>query len=203
MTSNTCTFMRIILILIISLLISLPASSQESSPISYRPFFWQKGYPLQWEHFQGKPDPSDLVHGAVTYAGIDVKVEKLEPWSGIITFKATAIFDQALSWVNPAKKDTRLLAHEQLHFDIAEVYARRLEKKLNSLRLTQGDKSKVKRLHQRYTQAQLAFQESYDKETLHGIKHREQQAWRRKIDQLLRQSETSSFHTRATPARKK
>lgn len=148
-------------------------------------FFWHPGHPLQWEHFKGPVDSDDPVHGAVTYAGIDLQAEKHHPWSGYISFKAVAVFDKNLSWVKPDCKNEQLLSHEQLHFDIAELYARKLEKKLNSLRLTLKDKRKIKQLQQEYTRDQLEVQKKYDKETLHGLNSVKQKLWRKNISHQL------------------
>ena len=167
-----------------------PTQHTQSSPTTIEKnkgtfIYWQKGKTLKWENFKGQMDHSDVVHGAVTFAGIDLKVAKIHPWSGEITFEASGIFDMDLSWVKPGTMDAQLLAHEQLHFDIAEVFARKLQAKLNSLRLTHKDSKKIKSLQQTYTHKQLELQKKYDEETLHGLRTEKQKAWRHAIDQQL------------------
>lgn len=142
---------------------------------------WQRRRPLQWHDFKGKPEATDKIHGAVTYAGLDVEVEDNSP----IRFSVVAIFDQQRSWVHPEKKDAQLLAHEQLHFDIAAVYAYKLEQKLNSLR-NKWNRETVKDLIALYRQAQLEAQTRYDEDSLHGIRREQQKAWRSLINQELR-----------------
>ena len=151
---------------------------------------WQEKVPLQWNHFKGKPDAADKVHGAVTYAGIEVQVEKVQFPAGNIQFKAMAVFDQGRSWVQVGHTDSLLLAHEQLHFDITEVYARKLTKKLNSLQLRKKDKALIKKWQQRYWQAQKAAQQLYDDESVHGLHFERQQAWRALIDAELRRTDS-------------
>lgn len=143
---------------------------------------WQKRRPLQWHDFKGRPEYTNHIHAAVTYAGLDVQLQD----DGPIRFRVEAVFDPQLSWVHPKKKDPQLLAHEQLHFDITEVYARKLENKLNSLN-NKRDRKKIKELIADYKQLQLNAQAQYDKESLHGIRQESQQAWRMLIDRELQQ----------------
>lgn len=150
---------------------------------------WSSKAPLQWVHFQGKPETDDQVHGAVTYAGIEVLVDQVLFPSGNIRFKAHAIFDQKRSWVKKGQPDSALLAHEQLHFDITEVYARKLMHKLNELRLSKKDKALVKKWQKRYQEAQLNAQKLYDRESVHGLHFEQQQAWRTLIDAELQQTD--------------
>ena len=146
---------------------------------------WQANQPLSWENFKGVPDKDDWVHGAVTYAGFDVQVEEVHFFSREVLFKVVAVFDQRQSWVKPEKKDSGLLAHEQLHFDIAELFARKLEKKLNSLKVSVHDKAVVKKWQDYFTKAQLSLQNKYDHETVHGIRKEQQLAWQQEISRQL------------------
>ena len=162
--------------------LALPSLAQQSS----RLLEWKKGALLEWGNFKGKADPADMVHAAVTYAGIEVKIDNVEFLSGHTTFIAKGVFDQHQSWAHPERRDSRVLSHEQIHFDIAEVYARKLQQKLNSQKIRKQDREKVKKLQQLYTQAQLATQSRFDEESLHGLNTSVEQAWRRQIDQELR-----------------
>lgn len=145
---------------------------------------WEEGRLLGWHHFKGAPDPADKVHAAVTYAGIDLQVERTK-LKGELIFRARAVFDQQQSWAHPQRQEALILRHEQAHFDITEVYARKLEKKLNALKLRRQDKKIVKQLLDQYTRAQLATQANYDAQTVHGLHGDQQQAWRELIDREL------------------
>ncbi|WP_017732450.1 DUF922 domain-containing protein [Nafulsella turpanensis] len=142
---------------------------------------WQPSRLLHWNDFRGEPEATDKIHGAVTYAGLDVELEDERP----MRFSVVAVFDRQRSWVQPERKDDLLLAHEQLHFDIAAVYALKLEKKLNSL-ANKWDRKGIKSVIADYQQAQLKAQEQYDEESLHGIRQEQQQAWRKLVDRELR-----------------
>ena len=164
-------------------LLAVPSMAQKRTPL----LNWEANKPLKWENFKGRPDASDVVHAAVTYAGIALTIEKYNPAKGTTTFGARAVFDQQQSWVHPTGKDEGVLAHEQLHFDITEVYARKLQKKLNSLNLNKKrDKEQIIELQEFYNQQQLATQARFDKETLHGLHADKEKMWRNKIQQELK-----------------
>lgn len=172
--------MHRLLLLLLLLFACLSAPAQQSAHFLY----WEEGKPLNWQHFKGKPDTKDKVHAAVTFAGIDLQVEGVN-LLGEITFRARAVFDQQLSWAFAERQNPAILQHEQMHFNIAEVYARKLERKLNSLKIRQSQKAAASKLLQRYTQAQLASQARYDSQTVHGLNHKKQQAWQELIGQEL------------------
>ena len=175
--------MRLLVFIVLFLFPLAPSFAQQRGTLA-----WKAGEPLQWSHFKGKPDATDKVHGAVTFAGFDIKVEKISFPGGTIRFKARAVFDQQRSWVKAGEPDSHLLAHEQLHFDITELYARKLTKKLNALQLKSKDKAQIKKWQNYYFQAQMETQKQYDRESVHGLHFEMQEVWRELIDAELKAS---------------
>ena len=147
---------------------------------------WSHTRPLTWADFKGKPEAHDDLHAATTYAGIRLEVEEVAFPSGKITFKTEALFDPQRSWAHPERIDDHVLAHEQIHFDIAEMYARQLARKLNKLQLTSKNKHSAQKYFQQYSQLQLKAQQQYDRECAHGLDKEKQQVWRSKLDKELR-----------------
>lgn len=157
---------------------------------------WSAELPLRWSDFTGQPDNPDDVYAAATYAGLEMRVAEVSR-SGQVIYKVRAIFDSHRSWVHPHRMDDYVLAHEQLHFDIAEAYARRLERKLNALKLKVRDKEVAKRLLQRYNDAQHKDQQRYDKECVHGLNREKQVEWRQRMDRELQIRRSASGMARA------
>lgn len=147
--------------------------------------WWSAEAPLQWRDFRGKPGLADAEFAAATYAGLELSVEDVAI-SGHVTYRVRAVFDCKRSWAHPHRTDDRVLAHEQLHFDIAAAYARRLERKLNALKLKVKDKEVAKRLLHQYNRVQQQDQERYDIECIHGLNQEKQQQWRQRFDKELR-----------------
>ena len=78
-----------------------------------------------------------------------------------------------------------LLEHEQIHFDIAELYARGTRKAFDDVRNPCGNPSAVEDISDHNNELSARAQQNYDEETLHGTLPGAQAAWTRKIRALL------------------
>src|SRR5690606_40361550 len=54
-------------------------------------------------------------------------------WSSDVCSSDLSYFNPHLSWVVPASRNDYLLKHEQLHFDITELHARKLRRELANI----------------------------------------------------------------------
>lgn len=71
-----------------------------------------------------------------------------------------------------------MLRHEQVHFDIAAIYACRLKQELEStFFFPENFKEQLRNIYQSLNQATAAEQARYDMETLHGIDADAQARW--------------------------
>lgn len=143
--------------------------------------------PLTWQDFKGKPAADDGFH-ASTNSGISYS------WSARIVgeeihlvYTVEASFYPQNSWVR--EKAESLLAHEQLHFDISELHARFLRKRLAEFQ-PQGQKD-LKRafrgIYEKTEAARRQMQEQYDLETRHGSSAKAQKSWEQKVVSALRE----------------
>jgi len=144
---------------------------------------WAANRPLTWADFQGRPRLGEA-EAALTSADL-LSGAKCQDF--VFTATVTPTFDPATSWVRDAKAASpALLRHEQLHFDLAEVYARRLRQQLQAAHL---NCEKLQPAFNRLTQAvynQWSNDENrYDVETSHGLNAPKQAAWDRQIQQQL------------------
>ena len=141
---------------------------------------WNEFYKLQWDDFQGEPDENSLGD-----AGAAVKISA-KPFlvKNRIKYDVVATFNRKKSWARD--KSVSLLAHEQLHFDIAELYARKIRKKISELR-DQGVND-IKTYNSAIQELLLESNEAderYDLETLHGALSRKQATWAAKVKNEL------------------
>ena len=154
-----------------------PAQSLKLPPGSIR---WSAERPLTVADFQARPRPSETL-AALTSTDINTGAScRNDELRGT----ARASFDPASSWVrDPARLTPALLRHEQLHFDLTEVYARRLRQQLALLQLPCEQMSPAfQRLSQAgYAAWQLA-EDAYDRDTRHGLDAAQQARW----EQLVR-----------------
>jgi len=128
---------------------------------------WSADRPLQWTDFTGAID-SKSSYDAWTYSGMsytytwnysgdDINVEvNIDSW-----------FEKDQSWVKKSKMSPALLAHEQLHFDIAELHSRYLEEAINNFEYTENVEAEVDSIYNAIFNQLLAAQIKYDEESEH------------------------------------
>lgn len=107
-----------------------------------------------------------------------------------------ALMNKDFSAVKHGARNAYTLAHEQLHFDIAETVARRLSVELarlegrgSTVAAAQGDL--VRQLEERFAAGLEAFadlQRRYDEETAHGVKKKKQKQWAEKVPEMFAQA---------------
>ncbi len=94
--------------------------------------YWAKGYQLSWDDFQGNA-PSDHVLGASSTVspGVNWTIK-----NNLLVIDSRSYFDKTKSWSKPSERTSELLMHEQGHFDIGEIYARKFRRHLEDARFS-------------------------------------------------------------------
>jgi predicted secreted Zn-dependent protease len=141
---------------------------------------WNEYYTLTWEDFQGQ-----ATEGSMGDAGTAVQI-KATPYyvKDKVRYNVFAYFDRSKSWSRD--QSTLLLAHEQLHFEIAELYARKIRQKIADL-----EKKGVNDVKTYNAAINAILNESnevdqrYDVETLHGAMQKKQAQWQKTVKQEL------------------
>ncbi len=169
------------------LVVLLPAANGQPQPRNDSPndlLSWNEFYELQWYDFQGTP--GDNARGD---AGTAVQI-KAKPFrvKNTLDYDVVAVFNRKKSWSRD--QSPALLAHERLHFDIAELYARKIRKKIAELQASGVNDVKtynaeIEKLLSESNDADY----QYDIETLHGALLRKQEAWTRKVKDGLKKLE--------------
>jgi hypothetical protein len=145
---------------------------------------WQPDRPLTWADYKGRPDPeSDAAASTTTYLGIEYNIK-----SSQFSFRIHSRFSCDKSW--GLHKTAYILSHEQGHFDIAEIYARILNKRMSEYRFDRRTYSKdLKKIYEEVVEEKEEMQNRYDKETNHSIYKVKQVEWLDKIQLMLVQTE--------------
>ncbi|MDB9754936.1 DUF922 domain-containing protein [Winogradskyella sp.] len=139
---------------------------------------WNATRKLTWADFKATPDTtSDAV--ALTASGITFGYSVKTAGRKITDFTTTveAHFYPNKSWCFKAKSNNYILAHEQLHFDITELYARMFRAQLTKLVVNQNVKAQMQRLHQKINTAVNETQKRYDMQSNHSINTKVQKEW--------------------------
>jgi hypothetical protein len=143
---------------------------------------WQKSRRLTWNDYKGKKQKRFAAASTVysMYRTIYVGTDK----NSMASVKA--VFYPKDSWKGNYLDDA-LLAHEQRHFDIVELYARKLRKQLSEIKVKdkKDAEQKLDSLHALIDKEMDAFQDKYDEETDYSMAHNEQISWIKKIDAAI------------------
>lgn len=145
---------------------------------------WVTERPLTWHDFQCAPKRNgDAVASTSTSLGIAYHIKNY-----VLTYEITCNFSKTKSW--GLVKTPYILAHEQAHFDITEIFARKLHQSLMEYEFDQRTyKKDINSIYQQIVAEKEAFQEAYDKETDHSRNKRVQYEWLERIDNILIETE--------------
>ena len=168
---------------LIFLLLAAPSPAPQTDGTNARPIEWTTERKLRWQDFAMKAlvRSSDDSHSWVGFETV---------WTcdrRNFVFHVTTTFDPSQSWVKPGSQNDVLLRHEQTHFDLTEVAARQLRKRLADLNdpcrsFVMGE---IDRLIADQRQPWKQAQELYDRETGHGTNEMRQRFWDERTQTLL------------------
>jgi len=145
---------------------------------------WKADRKLTWADYQAAPDPeSDAAASTTTYLVIDYNISNTR-----FSYKIKSMFSKTRSW--GVHKTAYILSHEQGHFDLAEVFARKLNKKMSEYKFNRKTYQKdLDRIYNSVTKEKSETQNLYDSETRHSINKVKQAEWLEKIDRMLKEYE--------------
>jgi len=163
---------------------------------------WDTARPLTWSDFRGVAPPTSgnftepaaihmTIHWRVSYSATSANGRT---WSGRVeTAEVTNVMSPALSWAVPGQVNPLILLHEQTHFDLNEVYRRKLENALLCVQAQGSSQQGVvdalnERVHaiaQQLLDRLVAVQDIYDAETSPGINQAAQNRWKDQVSLWL------------------
>ena len=145
---------------------------------------WKAGEKLSWSDFKKAPDPSSpnaaLTSTIINYDFGYNSVDGLK-------FHIHCQFNKNNSWGRT--KTDYILSHEQGHFDIAEIFARKLNKAFKEYTPTSNIKKDINKIYVDIVHQYEARQKNYDKETNFSINKPQQEEWLKKISDELKETE--------------
>ncbi len=139
---------------------------------------WSENERLNWSDFKGKP-PSNINAAALTASGLTFDFSAKTTQTKLIEFKAIveARFYPAQSWYRKEYINPVVLAHEQLHFDITELHARKLRKQITEANFTINIKREISKLHRTINKLLEEMQNKYDRESDYSRSIETQRKW--------------------------
>jgi hypothetical protein len=147
---------------------------------------WNERTGIDWTDFRGIPDnrsPYDAqANSGLKYSysysvGNNNKIN--------VQFDVNSFFNSQLSWSKSQKQTHILLDHEQLHFDISEVHARKLKKTLSAFHFSKNVKKEAEKIFSKINGDRLQMQNNYDLESDHSKNDKQQAKWAAFIQEEL------------------
>lgn len=140
---------------------------------------WEPGLKLEWSDFQSIKKVGKNFSIAASTCGFG--------YNGIIQGNEVKInvyvrFYCQESWRNPDFGSADVLEHEQLHFDICELYGRKFYKAITELRKEDKlNEKNILKIYNRLVNEYDEFQDEYDDETNHSTIASAQKQWNASI----------------------
>ena len=150
---------------------------------------WTPSQRLSWEDFQCEPKRgTDAVASTSTSLGIAYQMQ-----NGKLTYHITCNFSKIKSW--GLMKTDYILAHEQGHFDITEIFARKLNEALQNYEFNKRTfKKDINDIYQSIVSQKEEYQKMYDDDSDHSRNRKQQYDWLAKIQKLLDETESYAVY---------
>ena len=147
---------------------------------------WSSERRLEWADFKGKPFKTAWA-AAITASGITYEFSSMVENDDVnLDITISTFFYPKESWVQPESSNDVILSHEQLHFDISELFARKMRKRVAEARFTKNVKAEIKKIYRDILKELSAFQKKYDYETNFSRNLEKQLEWNARIANALR-----------------
>lgn len=163
-------------------IVSFTPDYQSSDPGSDT-IYYAAQRPLGWKDFQGKPTKLSE-DAAVCYSSFGYIGKAMQHRDTIfVTVTLQVFFVKSASWVKPGEVDDYSLQHEQLHFDLTKIAAEYYRKTVLATPMHPDDyDSYLQYLFLDAFRYMNRLQDQYDTETRHGMDHRAQAMWDKKVE---------------------
>lgn len=162
-------------------------SSVETTEISKSIILWSETNKITFSDFKGIPDKNSK-YEAISHVGINYNYSYNDEG-----FKVTvhSTFNKDSSWIKV--NSLRLIYHEQGHFDISELFARKFKAKLANAEFKRKDFIiKLDKFFKNILDEENKFHNQYDLESNFSLDSLNQAKWKLKIDSSLIEYKTFS-----------
>jgi hypothetical protein len=156
---------------------SLNSESNSVAPDRSSQFEWNDHNKLSWEDFRGEINANTEESAAATHCGIGFRTKTVSTGKNpeIIVYNT---FYTNKSWVKSDAKLPSILNHEQGHFDLCEIYTRKLRARMSKFDFKVNDvKQNLMSIYTDISNEYESRQHAYERETIHGTNLEQQNKW--------------------------
>ncbi|HRO43280.1 MAG TPA: DUF922 domain-containing protein [Flavipsychrobacter sp.] len=148
---------------------------------------WSKDKKLSWDDFRGLiPNDAEEQTAAATYCGIGFETNTISSKNSDLKIRVYNTFYIGQSWARPEEMNEDVLAHEQGHFDLCELYTRKLRERMANVSVNVNTlKPVLRKIYEDLQREYQARQEDYEVETAHGVNLPQQKKWQEILESEL------------------
>ncbi|HEX8357834.1 MAG TPA: hypothetical protein VF610_10495 [Segetibacter sp.] len=168
--------MRYILFTFLCWIFVFPLFGQESY------IRWNYDQQLRWEDFGGKASDTSKF-AAETFA--EICYQYTSDNGKDFEFEVYATFNRNSSWFRKEMQCENLLKHEQLHFNIAALFAEKLRRDFKNYCFSANYEQEINQIFTRNKLGYQAMQYLYDEQTNHSLNQQKQTEWEKYINSEL------------------
>ena len=144
---------------------------------------WSKEKKISWNDFQATAPKLD---SHIALSRVEIQYESSVDKEGKMTMEIRAVFIKDQSWVKQDRKSDNILKHEQYHFNLTEVWARKLRRDVTGKKWNPKTFEKeFNSMFKKHMAQTLKEQLRYDNETNHSQLRDKQTNWEQQIDKEL------------------
>lgn len=153
---------------------------------------WNENMTFGWQYYTGQMPEWKKNTMAVASTCYDLSVE----YPDSLTVRVEAHFHSDCSWALPDFRTNDILIHEKLHFDIAELFARKLRKKISEAVFADVREARLKisKWRRQIEKEMDRYQDNYDHETDGSMNAQKQKWWMNKVDVELNSMNQYASH---------
>lgn len=155
-------------------------------------FTWSPERRLTWDDFRGPVQPytTDNI-AAATFCAIGFETNTVSPDNPKLKVNVFNTFYTRKSWIRESEKNDHILAHEQGHFDLCELYTRKLRERMANVNVDLTTlRTTLKGIYAELQKEYQQRQQQYEDDTNHGLIYKEQDRWEAMITQELSHMES-------------
>jgi hypothetical protein len=154
-------------------------------------FTWSADRRLTWDDFRGPVQPYTVDNiAAATFCAIGFETNTVTQNNPMLKVNVFNTFYTRKSWIRESEKNPNILAHEQGHFDLCELYTRKLRERMANVNVDVASlRTTLKGIYAALQKEYQERQQQYEDDTNHGLIYKEQDRWEAMIAQELAQTD--------------
>ena len=140
---------------------------------------------IEWNDFRKQPTDPKSNDDHFLYLTFVTIAKKVNVLSGVIKVESFGTIRKDLSWAKPEIQSPTLLSYFQMKYEIAELYAKKVENEINSKYINAGNRSKLSGIIDIYLEKMKMTFQKMDNESNFGQNSERIEQWKINLNELI------------------